>query len=89
MVTWSAPAHSNGILTGYQVAITAPSPGLVKEVAANASNAVLFLDLPPFTAHTVSVTAINSAGNITSDAATIITGETGKTKINKKYYQNA
>ena len=51
MVTWSAPAHSNGILTGYQVAITAPSPGLVKEVAANASNVIARIwQLPPLPA---------------------------------------
>lgn len=87
-VVWQQPNHLNGILTGYQVAITAPLPGLVVELEPNITATVLS-DLPPFTDHMVTVTAMNSEGNITSVPATIKTGEISMFTSYKSIRMNA
>ena len=77
-VVWQPPTYPNGILTSYTLTITLIFTGssLTYNYPSNTTDALID-NLSPFTQYTVSVTATNSIGSITSDTSNITTGEIG------------
>ena len=84
-ITWSPPVYPNGNITEYIITLNTIVSNVLQtqsDAYTPTTNSALVFDLEPFSEYNVFVTAVNVAGNITSEEAVIMTGETGKSLTN-------
>lgn len=76
LVAWTPPMYTNGFITSYTLTVNPAVSNANLVYPSNVSTAVLDM-LAPFTMYSVSITASNNIGSVSSDASNITTGETG------------
>jgi len=74
--------EQNGIIVGYNVSIRLISQSVASQVLfVDAPTTLVVTDLTPFTNYETSVIAYNSAGSVTSNETSFVTGQSGKKKV--------